>query len=106
MEVVEFFKSIKDFVYSPPMIGVQVFSVLISLSMAFLLARIIKDTGNWERRWKESRVSLKQGVEQDNIQQEQVQDNPLSRGVLQQVQQGSQFFQEHWDAVDARDAYP
>ena len=94
--MLEFLESVKNFVYSPAMIGVQVFVVLLSFGLAFLLARIVKDLGGVHRWVEEKRVSLKQGADQDDMQSQS------TAGAQQPTDQDNAFFQEQWNTVVKR----
>ena len=95
--MLEFVESIKNFVYSPAMIGVQVFVALFSLGLLFLLARIVKDLGEVHRWWEEKKVSLQQGADQDDMQ-----DRPVAQPQYDQQEQYLSFFHEQWNAVVER----
>lgn len=82
--------SLKDFLYSPLMIGVQVFSGIFAIGLFLLYARMLKDTG-WARRLEESKVSLEQENETDNEEE-----------VAQSQSSDMSFFTERWNVVVSR----
>ena len=96
MEVVNFLESVKDFVYSPVMIGVQVFVALLSLGMAFLLTRIVKDLGGVNRWWEEKRFSLKQGADVDDIQNRPTTQSQFHEQWNNVVRRMNTLEQEQW----------
>lgn len=95
-------ESIIAFVYSPVMLGVQAFSVVVSLGLLFFLWRMIHDTGAYFRWRDEKNASLDEGVEDDARREREKQ--MQAQSVADSG--GDEMFHSRWNNVVARMGTP